>query len=344
MVWFRLSGSLNKFRWLGRSMTISVASPLQLTITVKENTNRQSDAPIKNALVDITHETKVSAQLESDLNGKIERRHIGSFTVKPYSVQDEINRIRLEIQSAATTVINTMRWSALVHGPAEPFAGMMLLYSFDQKRWGLIESNVIYRRNINLPHGYSDEWHARLQGTLDRGETEPVGHDLLRAGWDSCVTNPRASLFLGTAAIEVGTKECIARLVPETSWLVDSLQSPPVFRMIRDYIPKLLAERGNLSAYAPPATFVSVIQRGVEQRNTLVHKLGDSERYGVIPEALEYLNLEELLWTVEDLLWLYDGYCGLPQAFNRVRSLTTQSLIDRHGGQELPYPEYPNQL
>ena len=109
MVWFRLSGSLNKFRWLGRSMTISVASPLQLTITVKENTNRQSDAPIKNALVDITHETKVSAQLESDLNGKIKRRHIGSFTVKPYSVQDEINRIRLEIQSAATAVINTMR-------------------------------------------------------------------------------------------------------------------------------------------------------------------------------------------------------------------------------------------
>lgn len=176
---------------------------------------------------------------------------------------------------------------------------------------------------------------------LDRDETEPVGHDLFRAAWDARITNPRASLFLGIASIEVGTKECIARLVPESSWLVDSLPSPPVFRMIKDYLPRLLAERGNLSIYAPPAEFMNIIQRGVEQRNTLAHKLGDSERCREIPKALEYLTLEELLWTVEDLLWLYDGYCGRRQAFNHMRGWTTQKLVARHGGGvTLPEPDY----
>lgn len=151
MVWFRLSGKLNKFRWVGSDMTLKSSDSLQLTVTIKEDVQREPDESIKNAFVDITHEAVVSAHLERELGGQVERRFIGSFSVEPYSVQAEINQIRLQMQVAATTVINTLRWSAFMHGPAEPFEDLMLLYSFDQEQWGLIAGNVIYRRTSNPP-------------------------------------------------------------------------------------------------------------------------------------------------------------------------------------------------
>lgn len=340
-MWFRLSGRFDNFRWMGQDMILEATNPISVTVAIKEDSAKSPTGDARDARVVITHKVAASDALIQEIGNCVGRRNFYSFSVEPVNVQGEIDEIHSKMTASATSVLNTVRWSRGHHGPTEPLIDVMVQYSLDSINWGIIEAPVLHRKFPDEVNAHEREWGITIQRMLDENVSEPIGHDLFRAAWNSRVSNPRASLFLGIAAIEVGTKECIARLVSETAWLMDNLQAPPVFRIIQRYIPLLLEERGNLKLFAPPPEYHKVIHEGVEHRNTLAHKLPHSESYRRIPKALSYLELENLLWTIEDLLWLYDLYCGEPTAVDRVSNKTHWALVARNEGKALPDPVYP---
>jgi hypothetical protein len=144
---------------------------------------------------------------------------------------------------------------------------------------------------------------ARVQALLDVGAVEPLGHHLLREARGVWMTNPRSAVVIAVAAIETGLKRLIAELVPDTRWLLESLQSPDVVKMLRLYLPSLPARlRFNGEVYRPPRYAITTIRKAIEDRNDIAHA-----RPG---ESLNGKELLDTLDTIGDTLYLFDYYAG----------------------------------
>ena len=136
---------------------------------------------------------------------------------------------------------------------------------------------------------------------------------------------------MSIAALEAAAKRCISELVPRTTWLLDNMPSPSVFKILRDYIPTLPARNLICGEVVIPKALRSCIQDGVEVRNKIIH-------VGEIPakeqESKGYtrfrLNLRSetysLLFAVRDTVWLLDYYQGHSWALDYVRKSTLESM------------------
>ena len=101
---------------------------------------------------------------------------------------------------------------------------------------------------------------------------QPLYHDLFREAWQNQRDSPRSALVMGVAAAETGFKTSLIDLNPSVSWIVENLQSPPLDRMLRDYMAQLPARnRLNGEVRRPPNKVISKIKKGIELRNKLVH-------------------------------------------------------------------------
>jgi hypothetical protein len=137
---------------------------------------------------------------------------------------------------------------------------------------------------------------------------EPLGHELLREALDLQHSNPRAALVIGIAALEVGLKECVADLAPDTAWLVQETPTPPVVKMLVEYVPTLPARwRISGRVASPPEAALKTVRDAVHARNRLIHR-------GVFQTSISDLN--DTLTTVRDVLYLLDVYRGRPWALN----------------------------
>lgn len=148
--------------------------------------------------------------------------------------------------------------------------------------------------------------------------SEPLGHELLREAQEQVSQNPRSSLIIGVSAVEVGTKQCIAALVPDAEWLVSELQTPPVHRLLQEYLPKLPGQAAQgYAVMPPPQSLINAIKEGVRARNGVAHA-------GKAPLPLD--ELSSLLSDVRDVLYLLDCYRGHSWALDHVRDSTRRTL------------------
>jgi hypothetical protein len=340
-MWFKLSGRWEKFRWFGEEMELQVSTPFPMIVRISEGARDEDDPDrVSNANIDSIAEVECSDEIKRQAPDNGDSCVFQYFSVEPVNVQRELRTVRYQMASATTRTANLIRWSVGPLGLADPFSDVTFSLSKDGQHWVVIDAIPLYRQVSNFVHANDEAWRQELQSAIDRGESEPIAHDIFRSAWDARLENPRAALVLGVAALEVGTKDCIARLVPETTWLVDNLPSPPVVDMLGKYLQELLDRRGNLTLFAPPKSLIKQVQEAVQHRNTIAHKLPGSERYEKLQEALDYLRLEETLWAIDDLLNLFDFYCGRERSFNHVSSKTRQLLIDRNNYRDLPSPGY----
>ena len=101
---------------------------------------------------------------------------------------------------------------------------------------------------------------------VESGDQEPVAHQLLREAWELRSSNPRSALAIGIAAAEIGVKDLIASLVPNAQWLVMEMPSPPVVKILREYLP-MLPVRGRFKDKTPQKLSVFGYSRG-QKRST----------------------------------------------------------------------------
>jgi hypothetical protein len=150
---------------------------------------------------------------------------------------------------------------------------------------------------------FSPEEIADLEAMATSGTREPVAHPLLREAQRAEAQREYASaLVMAIAALEIGVKQLIGTLVPAAEWLTLHAPSPPVFEILRDYLPTVPAHEsvsGNVAAL--PAEILEDVRNGVNRRNESVHR-GQGE--------LRQDFVSRVLGAVEDVLWMCDYFTG----------------------------------
>jgi hypothetical protein len=154
---------------------------------------------------------------------------------------------------------------------------------------------------------------------------EPLGRQLFREAWSQVGTNPRSALVIGVTAAEVGLKRLIATLVPETDWLMQEIQTPPVGKILRKFLPTLRvkAKRVDDGPITPPRQLIGLVEKAVKHRNDVVHK-------GALPPSRE--ELAKMLRAISDLLWFFDVYLGEHWAIKHVSPETMKNWQAKGGG------------
>ena len=118
-----------------------------------------------------------------------------------------------------------------------------------------------------------DSLDASLGPILTDARPVPVAHELLFEAQDLAGRSDRAALVVGVAALEVGVKMLVSTLVPGTTWLMEEAPSPPVEKMIREYLPTLdiACQLPGTSGMVPTEELIKEIKKAVKLRNELVH-------------------------------------------------------------------------
>lgn len=172
------------------------------------------------------------------------------------------------------------------------------------------------RQTVTLPATTGIEWNEDDKAELaevwrQEGICEPLGHELLREAGSLASTSPRSSLLIAATALESGVKEHLGRISADTVWLLQNAPSPPIFKMLKDYIPLFHASRGNDTSWWQIGFLpvVKRVQKIVEARNQLTHT-GHSPS---IPQ-----DIQSHIRDISDILYGLDVLQGHAWAMQRV--------------------------
>lgn len=131
---------------------------------------------------------------------------------------------------------------------------------------------------------------------------EPLGHALVREAAALASESPRSSILIMTAALETAVKMHISHVAPDTAWLLEEIPSPPIFKILRDYIPAIHRIRGNeIHFWEKVKPSIKKVQKLIELRNKVAHT-------GKIPEDAGPIRNDLIL--VSDMLYLLDVLDG----------------------------------
>jgi hypothetical protein len=208
--------------------------------------------------------------------------------------------------SAMQAIVTVLRWrGGLIDGSTNPFRNPRGYCSLNGEAW--LQVSMARSAELILVPGpkqitASDKFLKEIVELVETGKQEPLGHQLLREAWSQREANPRSALAIGVAAAEVGLKQLIGSLIPEAQWLVDEIQTPPVSKMLRKFLPTLpVKAKLQGKSLRPPNELIKKLDEAFEQRNKLVH-------VGKAPPHSK--NLEEMLRAVNDFLYICDVYVG----------------------------------
>ncbi len=240
---------------------------------------------------------------------------LGSLSKVELAVLDDILK---DLRSVLKSTIDVFRWRhGLAEGPMNAAQNVEAFYSGDGNRW----LKVSLVRSVHIGVGIAFKKSLRdvppeeIVRLVESGKQEPVAHQLFREAWELRRSNPRSAVAIGMAAAEIGVKDLIASLVPNSHWLVKKMPSPSVVKILREYLPILpVRARFKDKTLKPPAELITLIKNGIEYRNDLVHA------GAALPDWLE---LEHILCAVNDVLWICELYAGEEWAGSYVSGDTT---------------------
>ncbi len=168
---------------------------------------------------------------------------------------------------------------------------------------------------------------VRLKTLWNADHNEPLAYELLREAKNLIVSAPRSALLILATALEVGVKAYIAKVAPQTEWLVENLPSPPVYKLFRDYLPFLQATPiDDLRDWTKLRPLFKDCQKLFESRNDLTHA-------GATDINAE--KLDAYFATAHDLLRILDVLQGHEWAKGYVSYKICQDL-------SWPPPRRPN--
>jgi len=239
-----------------------------------------------------------------DPDGRLSVRRVFPIELFPEEFQQFVRQVRADLYDTVLLELNLLRWRQGVADLAGGFADgpAAAQWSFDGEQWGLLPAYVHVILNQRSVIEFGGVALDDLESLLQVGVTQPIAHELLREARQIQLSAPRSALVMAVSALEVGTKQLISTLRPETQWLLNNLQSPPIHSLLSGYVPTLPFSGWFASrAFAIPTSMLEAARKMVGIRNDLVHK-GRG--------AVDVVDLEGYLELVSDFLWLFDYLVG----------------------------------
>jgi hypothetical protein len=290
-------------------------SPAPIVVSIKAR-ERQGQLSGLIAVCTATITMEIARTLKEEIDGVTEGDRLSTTKIKPDALKFIADVLLNLLCPRLRSTIIILNWTHGLDSLPDPFGTSSGSYSEDGERWFRISlarsigldlssaTHAIYARNVRVDD---------VRSKVEAGAEEPLGRQLFREAWSQMGTNPRSALVIGVTAAEVGLKRLIGTLIPAANWLVQETQTPPVRKILRDFLPTLpiKARRLDGGPITPPRTLIKEIEKAVEHRNKIVH-------VGAPPPAKD--ELARMLIAISDLLWLCDVYTGEHWAIKHVSS------------------------
>ena len=221
----------------------------------------------------------------------------------PDSIADYGTAASLEVASRMRRTFELVRWRSNASLPNHPFEYVGAEFSVDDGTTWLrlpLKPQATLRKPAALL--FDAEAASSLQALAMAAVDEPVAHHLLREASDIATANPRSAIVIGVAAVEAGFKHLVQELVPPSAWLVEKMPSPPVTKMLAEYMPTLPTVNAFAGVVHPPPKYArKLMADAVEERNRVAHT-GAS--------TMDGKTLADTLSCFRDLLYVFDFYAG----------------------------------
>jgi hypothetical protein len=224
--------------------------------------------------------------------------------VLPEPLRESIRQIRGELSAALDRTVALVRWRIGDDGAHQGLVWMGDGWCVDEQEWHPMPLNITAVDQSAMISPLDDQAREDVQSYLDNGLDAPLADALWREAWHLRGSTPRSALLIGMAALEVGVKQYITAVLPDTQWLLEELPAPPVHRLLGDYVPTLRTLGG-----APAHTLDPSVRKAIRDAQHLRNKVAHAGRADVEPRTLE-----ATLETVRGVLPSLDNYRGFSWA------------------------------
>ena len=259
-------------------------------------------------------------------NGTIKEGYSPRRYLCPADIGNLIESAESDLTIYLRRFINMIRWRQKCDSYGDPIKRRSLFWRTDDGDYPLapLEGEPFKQFIVNGMVGihWSERHISELQSLWSSKDiSEPLGHTLLREAIALSSDSPRSSILMIVTAIETAVKMHISKIAPDTAWLIEKIQSPPIFKVLREYIPKIHHNYGReLDFWDKLKPYINKLRELIEVRNKIAHT-------GIIPESTEPIkNYIELAYN---LLYLIDVLEGHDWA---------KSLVDNKLRKELGWP------
>jgi hypothetical protein len=252
------------------------------------------------------------------------KRVVLPLKLMPTYFQDFQYAIIKQLDDLAKHGYRLLRWRLGMQSSSDHYYGRLLEYSRNAGVWKVAPHNLGVSLKFGAPRTMiTDEVRQEvisdLSRIIEKGKKEPIGYSVLYEASKQVEGNPRSALVMGMAALETALKECISALFPENEWFLMNLQSPPIDRILREYLTASPKHRllFNGRPLVWPTSIMETVKRNIKIRNNIVHGHDQEVRRD---------ELDELLLTVHDLMRMFDCIRGEEWASKYIRSNTVAEI------------------
>lgn len=277
----------------------------------------------------ITLPYKIREREVVDANGVIAKGYSITADFLPPELQQISKATGDRLQEAATRFVQILRWSQGCSGPyrisSDSDSRVGLYWKTVQERYHSVPWPKQGPLEIGMEEGI--QWSTEHQEEVTNlwqstGLQEPLGHQILREAKGVRDENYRSALLICYSALEVGLKQHISKCAPDAGWFAMYAPSPPIFKVLRDFLPVLHKGKNDFSKWG---NFNPELKKAIEfteDRNKLAHR----------GEAVNG-SVDAYLRFTEDILYILDVLEGHSWAKARVSS-NSSSLLGWGPGKE----------
>lgn len=244
------------------------------------------------------------------------------FDYYPAGLQDFLLRQEETLQGRAHECWGLVRWrwSDAVYPGRTLKTPTSMSWSTDSENWERVRMRLELVIGPVWPQlSLNAHSEAGLQDLASARAREPVGREI----WHVASTaDPLTAAILAVTAVEVEVKRLIAELVAPAQWLVTNAPTPPISRLIWEYLPTL---DGFDRRFTPPKRLKRSLEDAVRLRNRTVHG-GPPGKSAWSRPAIPLPKVREVLATASDLLWIFDAQRGYEWALDKLTAETYSDL------------------
>lgn len=225
----------------------------------------------------------------------------------PADILELIEMAESDLSEQVDRFFKLLRWRQYCNAPSEVLKHRSLYWRVGNGDYPIAPLDGAPSREVTVKAMFGIHWSDRHSNDLqdlwqEKGILEPLGHTLLREAAALSHESPRSSILIMTAALETAVKTHISRIAPDTAWLMEETPSPPVFKILKDYIPLIHRSHGTeLDFWDKVKPSLKNVQKLIETRNKIAHT-------GKIPYHVG--PIQDFIELVSDFLYLIDVLDG----------------------------------
>ncbi len=236
----------------------------------------------------------------------------------PPTLQEAAVSARERLLRAANRFVRLICWRQSASSEWTPIDSASLYWGLKGNELQFVKERA-KEQSFTSPPGitWSDSDRDDILALWADGSSEPLGHELLREARQLAGASSRSSLLVAASALEVGVKRYLAARLPGTDWLMENVPSPPVDKMLRQFVPLVTScSPETLKNWPNLGSRFKIVTHYIEQRNKIAHQGNPTIE----------LRLRDFIAVVEDFLFIFDVLSGHEWAKQNV-SAETQKLL-----------------